>query len=146
MMKINFRTLKCRASQTWKQGSHWYVVCPTTNSGMQNGSSGSKYTLHSTHFCTFGVDLYAQSALLTKFLHQSSVWSLLKVHYWFGSHAWEGQGQPEHLGVLKEVWYSRGEKSWIEKDGDLCQQRSVCVKSLFSAFWKKNANKYLLFS
>ncbi len=42
---------------------------PTTNGGMQNGSSIGiytvQYTLH-THFCTFGTDLYAQSMLINR--------------------------------------------------------------------------------
>ncbi len=40
---------------------------PTTNGGMQNGSSAeiSSYTLHA-HFCTFGADAYAQSVLSNK--------------------------------------------------------------------------------
>ncbi len=69
--------------------------------------------------------------LLTKFLHQSSVESLLRIHYWLGSHSWEGQGQLDHLGVLKEAWYSRGEKSWIEKDG-VC----LCKVPVFSPLRK----------
>ncbi len=39
---------------------------PTTNGGVQNGSSvGIHYTLH-TRFCTFGTELHAQSVLINK--------------------------------------------------------------------------------
>ncbi len=42
--------------------------------------SWNSCTFHA-RFCTFGADLYAQLCLLTKFLHRSSVGSLLRVRW-----------------------------------------------------------------
>ncbi len=41
---------------------------PTTNGGMQNGSSVGIYCAHCIHgfFCTYGADLYAQSVVSNK--------------------------------------------------------------------------------
>ena len=54
---------------------------PTTNGGMQKRKlSRSTHTLHARFFCTLGVDLHAQSALINKKLqHRSSVGSLSRV-------------------------------------------------------------------
>ncbi len=41
-------------------------VYPTTNGGMQNGSSVGIYTHCKYVFCTFGTDSYAQSVLINK--------------------------------------------------------------------------------
>ena len=67
----------------WENESHVCCVCPleyserngrkeeeeenpTTNGGVQNGSSVEiYYTLH-TRFCTFGADLHAQPVLVNK--------------------------------------------------------------------------------
>ncbi len=57
---------------------------PTTNGGMQNGSSVGKFT-HCMHvFARFAPICMLSLCLLTKFLHRSSVGSLLRVRCWLG--------------------------------------------------------------
>ncbi len=62
---------------------HWRKnSIPTTNVGMQTGSSVGIYT--HCNFCTFGADLYAQSVLISKISAWRSVGSLLRVRCWLG--------------------------------------------------------------
>ena len=70
-------------------------VYPTTNGGMQNGSSvGIHYTLLAC-FCTFFCML--TRLLLKKLLHRSSVGSLLRVRCWLGSDFIPGR--PMQIGM-----------------------------------------------
>ncbi len=72
----------------------WVISClgrafcndhPTTNGGMQNGSSGGMHARCIHVLARFGTDLHAQSVLSSKkFRHRSSVGSLLRVHCWLG--------------------------------------------------------------
>ncbi len=58
---------------------------PTTNGGMQNGSSVGIYT-HFIHvFFTFGADLYVQSVLINKIPASELSRSLLSVRCWLGT-------------------------------------------------------------
>ncbi len=57
---------------------------PTTNGGIQNGSS-AKICTHCIHIFACLVSICVLSwRLLTKFLHRSSVGSLLRVRCWLG--------------------------------------------------------------
>ncbi len=65
---------------------------PTTNGGMQNGSSvGIHVQITCTIFARFVQSTCMLSrCLLTKFLHRSSVGSVLRVRCWLGTHHYSG--------------------------------------------------------
>ncbi len=74
---------------------------PTSNGGMQNGSSVEIYCILMAR--TFLARLYAQSMLINKILHRSSVASLLRVCCWLGSLA-EQQKPSEIVTHRRWVW------------------------------------------
>ncbi len=60
---------------------------PTTNGGMQNGSSVGILHTHCTHIFAHLVPICMLSrSLLTEVLHRNSVGSLLRVRCWLGTH------------------------------------------------------------
>ena len=79
-------------NQIWENKCSRFCSCPTTNGDMQNESS--------VKTCTHCMHVFARSApictlsrcLLTKFLHRSSVGSLLRVRCWLGAEGRKGEG------------------------------------------------------
>ena len=94
---------------------------PTTNGGMQNGSSVGICTRCLHVFCTFGAICMLSQCSLTKFLHRSSVGSLLRVRYigwevaslgWL-SNTQEGRSrQPCHHSTLPSLLPESWGKRW----------------------------------
>ncbi len=105
---------------------------PTTNGGMQNGSSVGLYT-HCIHvfaclaqICT----VWSVSAcLLTRFLHRSSVGSLLRVRCWLGSscRSRERSNQPTTSSFSWWIGKTDGEKVSSRRK----KKREFLCKQLF---------------
>ena len=73
----------------------WESVCPTTKGGVQNGSSIG-ICAYCIHVCArLALICMLSRCLLTKFLHWSSVTSLLRSRCWLGDLATKGEVSSE---------------------------------------------------
>ena len=123
---------------TWKS---WNMWVPTANGGMQNGSS--------VRICTQWIHMFARLApicmpsrwLLTKFLHRSSVGSLLRVRCWLGRGPLvektsdpigkgKGGGGERKTSLASPTLSSRNswERDWQET-GEVWQSVTTCCHS-----------------